>query len=566
MRKRAILFLLVIILLFSSTIFSQAKEDAEYLYIKKQYKINQDGSWTFKYESKVKLYTYLATRRFFGESFIVYNPKYQKLNILKSITTMSDDKKVPTPPNGYNEVLPRAAHYFPSFSFMREMVVSHTGLERGATEEFAYTINTSKDFSPYFFTTEPLKDKVPIKNIELSFEVPSGFKFSYKTINSSIKPVVKKRENKTIYIFQEKNISKNLTNNPEDLPYLYVKVSREGKSILPFFKKNEEIPDKLKKKIDEFKRKSGDFYEFLLKLQKYISSNIQTVWLGVDKTGFHLRNLKKIVSSGYGTPLEKTKLLYSVLNYLGKTPEILIFSPFNYSEGISSLDKFFVSIKVKDKTFFLDPTKLQSEFYPYGYDGWKILSAENKPYKLKTIKGILDNMFKVSGCIDIENKRGMIIFITKGFFNDYRKVTKSERSFASSLLKKYLNINVIKATVSSVTENALKELMKRPELGKALSEQRIAKEIEVVDRMMKEIMKDGNVAYGIKDVKESIEAGAVDVLIVSDRYLMENDIDSLLKKVESMNGKINIITTTHEAGEQLYKMGGIAAMLRFKIK
>ncbi|MBW3003287.1 mRNA surveillance protein Pelota, partial [Candidatus Woesearchaeota archaeon] len=42
-------------------------------------------------------------------------------------------------------------------------------------------------------------------------------------------------------------------------------------------------------------------------------------------------------------------------------------------------------------------------------------------------------------------------------------------------------------------------------------------------------------------------------------------LEILLKTVESVNGSVHIISTDHDAGKKLHGLGGIAAILRYKI-
>ncbi len=461
MRKKLTLFI-ILTLFVSALIFTLPKEDAEYLYIHKAYKINPDGSYALKYESKVKLNTYLSTRRLFGETFIVYNPKYQKLTVLKSETTMADGKKVPTPANGYNEVLPRAAHYFPDFSFMREMVVSHTGLERGATEELIYTIETKKDFAPYFFTLEPLKEKVPVKELIISFEIPKGKELYYETINLKLKPAVKEKGDYKIFKFEIKAQKKSGPYDfqyPEDIPFLFVKVGKSADFEKLFSK--EILPESLINKVNKIKKESADFYQFLLKIQKYVSSDIQTVNLKSSELGLHFRSIDKVVSSNYGTQIEKTKLLYSILKNAGLNPEILIFTPFSKFKAITPIDKIFVKIRKDGKEYFLSPVKLQSEFYPYGVDRWNIFEIKGNTFKIAKAKGTKDNLLKIVGTINLNNgNTGNFKINAKGVFNNYRASLKNELSFASSLLGKTLGIraNKVKKIIVKSPENFVAEV------------------------------------------------------------------------------------------------------------
>ena len=48
---------------------------------------------------------------------------------------MADGKKVKAPENAINEILPAFAAGAPAFNSLREMVITHTALERGATDQ-----------------------------------------------------------------------------------------------------------------------------------------------------------------------------------------------------------------------------------------------------------------------------------------------------------------------------------------------------------------------------------------------------------------------------------------------
>ena len=62
---------------------------------------------------------------------------------------MVDGTKVPTPENGYNPITHPEAYAFPELCYLREMVVSHTGLEIGAVIELDYTLTSKPGFQPF---------------------------------------------------------------------------------------------------------------------------------------------------------------------------------------------------------------------------------------------------------------------------------------------------------------------------------------------------------------------------------------------------------------------------------
>jgi len=135
-----------------------------------------------------------------------------------------------------------------------------------------------------------------------------------------------------------------------------------------------------------------------------------------------------------------------------------------------------------------------------------------------------------------------------------------------------LKNKIILATCSSVGENAINEVIKRPETENALKQDRIAHEFRCVEELFVEISKNNLATYGLKDTKDTAISGAVKTLLITDSFIqkkrMENkyeSIDNIMKLVDSTKGDILIISSEHEAGKKLDGVGGIAAILRYKI-
>jgi protein pelota len=137
---------------------------------------------------------------------------------------------------------------------------------------------------------------------------------------------------------------------------------------------------------------------------------------------------------------------------------------------------------------------------------------------------------------------------------------------------KELKKMIVQATCSSVDKNAINEILKRPEIKEVLKQDRISKEIKLVEDLFVEISKQGNSAYGIKEVKQAAEAGAVKELLITDSFIKKKreeqqyeEIDNLMKTVDQMKGGLHIISSEHEGGKKLDGLGGIAAILRFRL-
>lgn len=140
------------------------------------------------------------------------------------------------------------------------------------------------------------------------------------------------------------------------------------------------------------------------------------------------------------------------------------------------------------------------------------------------------------------------------------------------LIKGDLKKKITLATCSSVDKGAINEVLKRPEVANVLKQDRSSKEIKLVDEILSEISKDGKAAYGFDEVKSAAETGAVRILLVTDkliRDLREKEayaaLEAVMKLAEQNQGEIHIINSENSGGMKLDGLGGIAAILRYKL-
>ena len=112
----------------------------------------------------------------------------------------------------------------------------------------------------------------------------------------------------------------------------------------------------------------------------------------------------------------------------------------------------------------------------------------------------------------------------------------------------------------------VQEAMKKGLGGKAVESARVARETRLVEQLFSEIGSDGLFAYGAQSVRLAAESGAVSILLVSDTKVRTEEADSLIKLVEGASGEFIIISSLHEAGRKLESLGGVAAILRYRIE
>ncbi|MEM7820097.1 MAG: mRNA surveillance protein pelota [Candidatus Aenigmatarchaeota archaeon] len=130
--------------------------------------------------------------------------------------------------------------------------------------------------------------------------------------------------------------------------------------------------------------------------------------------------------------------------------------------------------------------------------------------------------------------------------------------------EKSLAEKTILDAVSHTGEPGLMELLRRGTLERLKASSRVEAESRAVENLLTEIGKDGLAVYGVEQTKQAIEAGAVELLLVSDKKVRE--LAEVMEAAEKTRTTVMIISSQHAAGERLLGMGGIGGILRYQLK
>lgn len=118
---------------------------------------------------------------------------------------------------------------------------------------------------------------------------------------------------------------------------------------------------------------------------------------------------------------------------------------------------------------------------------------------------------------------------------------------------------------SSIGRSGFQEVLRRGAVSRVLEDSRIAQETKLIEDLFREIATDGKAAYGLKEVQDAVNYGAVENLLVLDEMARRRSLESLMRDVASARGRVVIFSSEFEPGERLRSLGGVAALLRFKI-
>ncbi|MFP4116297.1 MAG: peptide chain release factor aRF-1 [Candidatus Aenigmatarchaeota archaeon] len=175
-----------------------------------------------------------------------------------------------------------------------------------------------------------------------------------------------------------------------------------------------------------------------------------------------------------------------------------------------------------------------------------------------------------------------------------------ERFLDGDYLPEKFKDSVIATKSTSYTgEQGFEELLKKSR--EELKETELEEEKELLQEVFNRLRKGGKVAYGVDQVLRSLELGAAEKVIISDKleeYKVKMSCDcgheeekvaeevpgscpecgqevdverqplfeALKERSEDTGAEVEVVSTDTNEGEQLYKMGGVAAFLRFRIE
>ena len=354
--------IICLLIVLGTAISVSAAPEAEFKKLIKSWTLNTDGSQEFHYNMELTIYSYLAMRSLYGESFIQYNPEYQTLKINSSFTKQKDGTIVKTPDNAFVEVLPRSAADAPAYNHLKEMVVVHTGLELGATIYLDYTITTKAGYLPGLDIFEPIQQASPIKEYSLSVTVPVDKDLSYSLANPQVMAKVNVEEGMRTISWKLKNVKPASLAPMQriesgDMQYLACSTFETNKEAMNYlfgqFDRPESMPlISLAETLTEGKNTDT---EKLQAIHSFIVNDFAHSRLSLSETGYHIRPAEDVIRSAYGTDAELINLLYGLLSAAKIETKVCAAYPIKDPQECSILKavRLFIQAKADGQTYLL---------------------------------------------------------------------------------------------------------------------------------------------------------------------------------------------------------------------
>lgn len=160
--------------------------------------------------------------------------------------------------------------------------------------------------------------------------------------------------------------------------------------------------------------------------------------------------------------------------------------------------------------------------------------------------------------VKITDITGPFIIAGPGFIkDDFVRYAKSRNNPAAE--------RAIVVETRRIGRGAVQEVIGKGALDKLIDDLQLSREVQLMDEVLMRIAQGGAVAYGRAEVSDAIGYGAAEQILIADPLLRDREVMALIEKAEAMRASVVVLSSSFEPGERLVALGGIAALLRYKI-
>lgn len=127
------------------------------------------------------------------------------------------------------------------------------------------------------------------------------------------------------------------------------------------------------------------------------------------------------------------------------------------------------------------------------------------------------------------------------------------------------DIHPVLASASEAGLPGIHELLRSGKAETALQGQVLAEEASEVERLVRALSSQGMGAVGPREVRRAVDAGAVETLLVADTQLREPSTAALIDGARGGGARVVIVRHEGEPGHRLSGLGGLGAILRYRL-
>ena len=154
--------------------------------------------------------------------------------------------------------------------------------------------------------------------------------------------------------------------------------------------------------------------------------------------------------------------------------------------------------------------------------------------------------------------RGPVILAGPGFIkDDFMKYLRSRNEDLAGRIK------VVETR--RMGTGAVQEVIGLGIPGRIHEDMQLGREVRCMEELLVRIAKELPYAYGRGQVEKAVDCGAVEEVLVADSLIRDDQVNHLMERAELLKARITVFSTEFDPGRQLEALGGVAALLRYRV-
>jgi len=156
----------------------------------------------------------------------------------------------------------------------------------------------------------------------------------------------------------------------------------------------------------------------------------------------------------------------------------------------------------------------------------------------------------------VEDTAKDVIVLGPGFYKE---------DFVTYAKEKGFDGNFFIESASQAGNGGIREVLKSG-VSKVLERAKATEDERIMDHLLAEIGRGGKYTYGHDEVLAALERGAAETVLITEDFLRHPRMAEIGRLVSTTRAVLRVISTGYDAGKRLEGLGGLAAILRYKIE
>jgi hypothetical protein len=359
--------------------------------------LDASGKVTRREETAIKMLAEWVSRHGFLDPRIDWNDARSEMRVEMARTTMADGSVVDA---RENSLVPNTApelQWAVPYASMRQLVVSHVGVEHGSTSVLAYTVSDRRPSGVPLWGVIDLEGELPVLDQSVTLELHEGTGLAWGACGVTLEPAVSREAGSVAYAFTRRDVpGANLGELPSGragIPRLVYSTARDWSDARSWIEARVEpcvapTPD-VRAKTDEVVAGSTLDAERLARIHAFVLDGIRTVAWPVAAFDYAARPAAEVLRSSVGHPLDKAVLLAAMLRAAGLEARVaLAASEREIAADVPcppQLDQVRVRAKIGPHDVWLDPATPLDGGNRFHLAGRQVLVLDGKASALEVL-------------------------------------------------------------------------------------------------------------------------------------------------------------------------------------